>query len=353
MRFIFTILTFIAVTNLSAQSVYSVNNNPGALADYTSFQTALDSASAGDILMVHGSAINYGSFVISKPIVIVGPGYFLTQNPETQVSHASAIFSALKFISGSEGSIVTGLEVTGTTSNTYGDAGIYISGASNIVISRNYILGISSYALRIETASNVQVNQNYIINNYTAYQCIYINNSSSIFIKNNYVEGGYRSLNIGSTGGAIFTNNILKTRYTAAFNSTNLLDVTNSTFYNNIIINHSSPNGSNYFAQNNIYTSQYGFGTSNGNQQSVSEDTLFVGFPSSTGFSTDGKWKLDVASPAIGAGLNGIDCGIFGGTEPYKLSGIPFVPNIYELTVPNTGTSGGGLDVHIKARANN
>jgi hypothetical protein len=32
-------------------------------------------------------------------------------------------------------------------------------------------------------------------------------------------------------------------------------------------------------------------------------------------------------SPGLGAGFGGTDCGIFGGAEPYVLSGIPPIPN--------------------------
>ena len=42
--------------------------------------------------------------------------------------------------------------------------------------------------------------------------------------------------------------------------------------------------------------------------------------------STDGRYKLKAGSPAIGYGVGGVDCGIYGGPEPYVLSGMPTVP---------------------------
>ena len=48
----------------------------------------------------------------------------------------------------------------------------------------------------------------------------------------------------------------------------------------------------------------------------------------------DSLLQLAPNSPAIGAGFNGVDIGMFDGPEPYVLSGIPPFPWIYEFTVP-------------------
>ena len=49
---------------------------------------------------------------------------------------------------------------------------------------------------------------------------------------------------------------------------------------------------------------------------------VFADYEGSLDFSTDGKWQLKDGSPAIGAGMDGVDCGAFGGITPYILSGI-------------------------------
>ena len=73
--------------------------------------------------------------------------------------------------------------------------------------------------------------------------------------------------------------------------------------------------------------------------------TVFVG----TG-STDGQWKLIAGSTAIGAGVNGEDCGMFGGSNSYVLSGLPAIPAIYFFTAPAEG--GNQLPVKIKVKSN-
>ena len=70
--------------------------------------------------------------------------------------------------------------------------------------------------------------------------------------------------------------------------------------------------------------------------------------------SFDGKYRLidDPTNPAIGYGLTGIDCGMFSGPDPYRLSGIPNVPAVYQFFAPATGSVTGGLPTDIKIKSN-
>lgn len=350
MKQLLTVFFFCCVASSSVfAAIISVNNNPNTSADYSSFQAAVDAASSGDVIMVYGSGISYGIDTIDKPLVIIGPGYLLSANPNTQVNPTSAKFEGLLISSGASGSIITGLEITGTT---VFNAAIKIEQTSNIIISRNNMTTgtLDHEPLQLHYSSNIQILQNYINNNYAQYvhDAIVLWHSSGIIIKNNMIEAKYKCIEINNTSSALFENNIIRARYGGSVTSYNLLDVDNSIFKNNILINTYSISGSNYSAQNNICTHSI-FGTSGGNQANVALSTIFV---SAAGSSPDGKWQLSASSPAIGAGVGGVDCGIFGGTEPYVLSGIPFVPNIYEINMPSSGTSSGGINVNIKVRAN-
>lgn len=65
------------------------------------------------------------------------------------------------------------------------------------------------------------------------------------------------------------------------------------------------------------------------------------------------KWELTSNSLAIGAGVNGEDCGPFSGTAPYIPSGIPAIPSIYYFKGPAVvSTVNTGLPVQIKVKAN-
>jgi len=56
---------------------------------------------------------------------------------------------------------------------------------------------------------------------------------------------------------------------------------------------------------------------------------------------------------AAGYAIDKTDCGAFGGTTPYVLSGIPAIPNIYFLQLTPNATQAGGLKMTIRAKANN
>ncbi len=64
----------------------------------------------------------------------------------------------------------------------------------------------------------------------------------------------------------------------------------------------------------------------------------------------DNGYILTDNSPAIGAAINGGDCGVFG-YYPYILSGMPEIPAVFEATVIPIGTS--SLPVNIKAISHN
>ena len=55
---------------LNAQT--TVNNNPGASADFTSLQAAINAATAGDVIYVQHSPTTYGNIIINKGVIIIG-----------------------------------------------------------------------------------------------------------------------------------------------------------------------------------------------------------------------------------------------------------------------------------------
>jgi hypothetical protein len=76
--------------------------------------------------------------------------------------------------------------------------------------------------------------------------------------------------------------------------------------------------------------------------------------------SEDGQYQLAPGSAAIGGGVKigsyKPDCGAFGSTDPYKLSGIPPVPAIYGLILNSSAVpagSTGTMQATISTRGNN
>ncbi|NVO21227.1 MAG: hypothetical protein HXX13_16110 [Bacteroidetes bacterium] len=329
-RIIISIIIVGLCYSQSTATIWRVNNNPGISANFTNFTAAQSAATPNDSLYFEGSTVSYGNITITKPLVIIGPGYFLSENPETQVNLATAKFGNVVFNTGCSGTIISGLEVTG-----------YITiGESNITIKRNYTKSI--YFNCTTSYENIMIAQNYIyggIENNTGTSLV-----NNIIISNNYTRfsGSYNNnaINLATNFSGTIINNVFDCAY--SLNVHNFLIMNNllTTGTNNTLV----PTDNTFF--NNICNHTQ-FPLVNGNQQNVSMTDVFMG---ATGNSTDGQWRLKTGSPAIGAGNDGSDCGMFGGVTPYVLSGLPEIPAIYYLNMPASGSSTNGINVTIKAK---
>jgi hypothetical protein len=312
---------------LSGQHLKRVNNNPGADPDYATLQAANDAASNGDTIYVEGSPTDYDGADISKKLVIIGPGYFLTDNDSTQAFGIAATFNGvINFNAGSEGSIITGCNLN-----------------TNLNLSANDISIIRcnvSYIYNLSDVDNILILQNYVNTiNMEAYFKVITNS----VISNNII-GGYIHTN-SSSGNLQIANNVCN------YYSAGAIAVYNASIANNIITNTSGTIAVNTgnAINNNILA---GAGTNaNGNLYNVVMANVFVDFSGSLNYSDDAKWKLKAGSPAIGAGVSGVDCGAFGGPTPYVLSGVPNLPHIYEATIPGTAYSNLGLACTIKIKS--
>ena len=69
------------------------------------------------------------------------------------------------------------------------------------------------------------------------------------------------------------------------------------------------------------------------------------------GLKADQIYRLKAGSPGIGIGLNGVDLGMFGGPNPYLISGVPARPRITHLVSPSSATSTSGLRFEVEAKS--
>lgn len=168
---------------------------------------------------------------------------------------------------------------------------------------------------------------------------------NTIFYNNAYV-----SIATFSGTGNLFRNNSI------ANNSSNF-GLNNTYIANNIFGSSTEGTFTNSTLKNNIFqVNQPLGGTASGNLVNIDMDNVYVG--GSTG-SLDARVVLKAGSPAIGAGLTvgsviNPNCGAFGATDPYKISGIPAVPSIYTLTVPTSIPSGTtSMNVIFSTKNNN
>ncbi len=326
MKKLFTLtMLFVALlfTNETYAKIWRVNNTPGVNANYSNVQTAADAVTtlAGDTIHLEQSATSYGALTLTKPLVIIGSGFFLsgaTGNTGLQANSAvETTLGSVDFSPGSANSVVTGCYI-GTT---------YVQ-TSNITLKRNYLY---SWVYLYTGANNLTINGNYFFYGITQYS----SPQTGLSITNNLFVSGYGVTTDASTTGTFENNTLIG-------GSINLY---NFQINNNILSSVSfTPNNCVYF--NNI-SNNANVGTLNGNQSNVTMvNNVFV-----ASGTTDGQYQLKAGGPGIGTGFSGVDCGAFGNVNPYKLSGIPSVPTIYSLTVPPTGTT--TINVTISTKSNN
>ena len=320
------LLFLLTSSGLMAQNIVMVYSG-------MNLKNAIDTSLAGTVFYVHPG--NYGGFpntyYINKKITIIGMGYFLP----AELGGSTYINTSMVLQSASSGSSISGIEVNAIT----------VQGR-NTVIERNKIT-----TLRFQDNSNNSIGRkNYITGN--------------VDIDNSNIQ---------------FTNNIILGRFTTSSTSTFGCYIVNNTFDVNITGENYSGAGSSTYFKNNIL----GGGLTSSSQDATKfsyfnynlwgdidstktfenyggtnipwadRNTLFRGWPNNPeGLQTDARAMLAANSPAKGTGERGTDMGAFGGDDPYVLSGVPDLPEIYYLKLQSPVSQGGTMQVDIKAKTN-
>ena len=323
-----------------AQKIVSVSQFPAMKPDYSDIQAAIDAVEAGTKIYVYSGV--YNGFTVNKQLTIIGPGYFLEENPQNHAQAMSVIIqgTGIEIGSTASGSVIQGLNIKTKVNieNTQNitlknclmnitdyyqrDLNIVVTGSSDIYIKGNYLTqgAVSTINIDISTSTNVNILNNYI-NQTLNYWAVSIGNQLPCYLSNNVIYGALICQN------AIISNNIWRGSRTDYY------------FYNRF---------TDCVIRNNISVDNTSFGLSGGNKYVEDFSTVFLS-PSGT---SDGQWQLKEGSPAKGAGEGGTDCGMYGGIEPYKLSGISDIPVIYEFSAPLKAGAQDGLQVKLKVRTN-
>jgi hypothetical protein len=343
-----TLLALLCLLLNSQQSlakIWRINNNPGVTADFTDLQAAHNGAASGDTIHIEGSPTSYGAATFNKKLIVLGPGYFLDERPNTQALLQSGKTGTITFNMGSEGSVVMGLDFLSSGISIFTD---------DILIRRNkfsspngttpdYSIGVINLYYHSNNSAipsnNVIISQNYGVKIAVNYA------STGVLITNNYIAfeawGGDATTStcLAANASAILLvqNNIFRRGKVLTYNSN---------FTNNIMVN------GQFEGTGNLSSTQ--FGTTNGNQSNVTMTNVFVGV--ATDVTAEGQWKLKVGSPAIGAGYgstagNPIDCGMYSGQNIYVLNGMPSMPAIYSFEVQPIGSNTDPIDVKVKVKS--
>ncbi len=340
-------------------------------ADFNTLQDAIDGASNGDTLYLMGSKNSYGSGTFDKKLVVIGPGYWLTENVNTQAISDTARVGALTFNEGSQGSKIQGLALSySATTYVYEVNFKYITiNTDSITIAKNYFYLYRYGNYTVGTFEGITIN----------------GNRTFIKIQQNWIEVEINDNSSGYTGSVntihftgipancFIQNNFIRSNKSNTYGTATTIrmdinDMTNDLkIYNNVLWGDYIT----YYTdqRNNIFVNGAYFGVGdilmynlcNGaqypvdppelnNQQNIDMSTVFTDYTKYI----DNGYILATGSPAIGAGVNGGDCGVFSfdsGGYPYVLSGMPAIPSIYEASVQTI--VGSSLPVTIKAVSHN
>ncbi|HEX8037695.1 MAG TPA: hypothetical protein VF490_01030 [Chryseosolibacter sp.] len=344
--------------------ILTVSNNPDRPAQYAAVQAAIDAATAGDTIYVHGSQFLYPDFTVNKQLVIIGAGYNSNNqfNLPTRVNYIY-FFRDAGLQNGSN-TVLTGFAIAG---------GIQIGGSSQSIdglrIFRNTITNMYTYT---GTA---------FANNWTLYNNIITGT----------IYGGSGSSTSPSSTNISFQNNIFSTGGIYGFSASSILIDHNvftganslsylyyATLTNNIFIRAtgnlmSTTVNFNTFNKNisnlttvgpSAPTNSFAGGTNTESGNLVAVDPQFENVTDLNNYNNTFNYRLKVTSPGHNTGTDLTDLGIYGGAYPFPSGGavgsgfdtspLPPIPQVTEVNIQNaTLQPGTQLNVQVKAKVNN
>lgn len=348
MRKFFMMAVVVCVSLLSTAvqaKTWRINSDPEAKADFLSINDAMASLDVypGDVFYLDPGC-HLPNQTITKGVTIIGTGFNLNGAVEEAFVDGFDIrASDTKLMS---------INITGSiqTSN---------NAPSNITLERCKTRGITFYS----AGTNLKVLNCYISGNVNG-------NSHGVSLRNSIVLGQISYIKNGVIKNCVVISDCGNS--TSSFYSSYVLyDITNTSITNNIIINTNTKstvdgNTVKFYNHQTIYNvSETDANSINNNILSndaehtfdIYKSNQFIGAKIEDVFewegSLDERFRLKTGSPAIAAGANGVDCGVYGGVYPYVVSGLPkFVPYIVESNIPTTPTDG-KLNITLKIKSQN
>lgn len=345
-------LSLTICSEVCAQRIYSVSPEfVDGTTQFSSLQTAVDFAAEGSIIYVYPGTYNESINIGGKSVFIVGSGYGVSQNYGDLDVAIDPYIQGTVTLEGEGQVVIEGLRLkqlsikNKTTANVrkvYIEAlkvessnvnfqSIYLSGGRITV----YSVGASQRYAQIQVLGQC---------NLTFENSIFPDTALDARFHLLYA-GGIRQP--AGTGAIVFDRCYMSNQL---YLNNRVMSVISNCIFSTSRGNWSAPGSGSA-----IVNSLFAIGGNNGsNLYGVDTEDVFVS-QSDNGhaFSFDKRYQIKQNSPARGFATDGGDCGPYGGPNPYVPSGLPSIPLIYSLGVPDAGTTGGGLPVNVKVRTQN
>lgn len=304
MKAVLTSIVFACIATTMQGRVLRVSN-VGGTAPYNSIQAAVRAAENGDTIMVDGSPEEYEKAILSKRVVLIGPGYFLREDGLTTEADREARVDGLEVQA--EGTVIKGMRIGGWYS-------LEIK-APKVVVTRCFIgswEGIKFYA----GADNCILHQNFITDGI-------VGNGNTYYhqITNNICS----QLGIADVCDSYIYYNTVYKRDPLEFHN----GMGNRVAYNIVRGRNFGKDDSGKALTENTYIDNL----------AIDDDELFDGVE--TDLDVQNRMKLLSSSVSN-------KYGAFAGTSPYILAGVPTAPVIETISMPTSVEQGSKMSVTIK-----
>jgi len=322
---------------------------------YTSLRSACDNAEAGSDIIIPGGVWT-GGFSIAKELHLYGVGHYPAYTGATEKTVISASTEGLQFISGSNNSSLTGLEIYSTTTGRWGVEltdyfspntnldnikisrcnikGLRLAGASNFKARECvFTMRVESYGLYYGHMPTQSIFENNIFDAYFSYTFYYCTFDHNIFIK------GGPGAQYGTWTFPVFFSNITNNIFVGEFHTgQNIYACANeNNFFNNLTMY--EPISFAPECHENL----------SGNISGVSIDNIFVNY-STPGFDYGNDYHLKSTCPGKNAATDGTDLGIYGTAFPYKDGAVPVIPHYTNAQIDNS-LQNGLLHINVTVEA--
>jgi hypothetical protein len=392
MKSLLILALVVASQPLLGQVVWVANNNfnaPTGSNVFSTIQAAVDAAAPGDIIQVQPSSNTYGNVRIDKQLTLMGIGFNVDKDiPLTSIMGDIRLTNNIDNTSDADGTIIKGLNFTILYSGVNTGPSYVLQ---NILVQNCQLQYIANFGSGYSPIDGFEVRDCYITSTYY-YGINFYSSTTNTIIRNNLILWG---IGYGSTspGSNIITNNILyegiyvnaEGSNTTILNNnfiassggdsgvaTELKDciIANNIFYGmtpSIANAGNSTSGNfqrNVFTNNLVYSTgddvmpPSGGGASNSGSGNITGTSpLFTNVLLLDTWSAAYDFTLQAGtSPALGAGTDGTDIGISGGSYPItttnfvlKTTAAPVIQILNTSTVINPGDP---LPVRVKANSN-
>jgi hypothetical protein len=340
---IIAISSFVAL----AAVIRTVDNNTPSIGQYATFDAAYNASANGDTIYLYPSAFTYSSPYLQKQLTVIGAGF-----DPANLGMLTSKFTPAIYYETSSNCVFIGIDVGSginvsrpeTFRNCRFNSGVTVSKTGSTFQDCLFKSALT-VGDNIEVIQNLAVtgcifdfdSTHVTINRYASpifYNCVFYGNNYKIYVPYDQSTGAFNH--------CLFINRGTGTQYLATG-----AVATATVIMRNCIFEQISSVAANFTYQYNIFEGTHAEVTDPTNMEGVNLANVMVDV-------NGGDYHLCTGSLAIGAGLDGVDIGIYGGVSPFDdLYYLNYLPTITDFDCPAVVDQDGNLNIHIQGKIGN